>query len=315
MHFFSSIAKLFRPPETTNDVALVLSGGGARGLAHIGAIEELERRGYHVRSVAGTSMGALVGGFYACGQLDALKQKVLGLSRKDIVQLIGFSIGLDHIATGDRLEQLIDTMLGSKTIAETDIDFCCCASDMTSGREHVFREGPLAHAIRASISIPLFFKPVREGTERLVDGSVHNIFPLDRVQRRPNDILVGVNVSGPEQSDDAIAQGNGDAARSDGDAGRKDGDQSVGRLLSLIHSLLPDRHLPSSNYLNMALRVCCVTLQNNTQNAIRLTPPDVLAELPMNSFGLFEFEHAADIIERGRQVMASALDRYEQEQR
>lgn len=300
MSIFSSLSQLFRPSQPTKDVALVLSGGGARGFAHIGAIEELQSRGYFIHSVAGTSMGALVGGFLACDKLDVLKKKALSLTRKETMQLIDFSIGMNHVATGDRLEQLMEQLLGRKKIEDCDIDFCCCASDLTSGKERVFREGSVAHAIRASISIPLFFKPVKDGDERLVDGSVHNIFPLDRINREPDDILVGVNVSGPEEPQNTPVA--------------SDEDQSVGRFFNMVRGVLPDHRLPSSNYLNMALRVCCLTLQNATQNAIRLTPPDLLMQMPMNSFGLFEFEHAETIIERGRQLMSDALDKYEASQ-
>lgn len=128
-------------------VALVLSGGGARGLAQIGAIEELQARGNHIHAVAGTSMGALVGGFFCCGKLGLLKTKVLSLKRKEVMQLIDFSIGLDHVATADHLLTLMQQLLDNVRIENLPINFCCCASDLTSGRERVFREGPLADAI------------------------------------------------------------------------------------------------------------------------------------------------------------------------
>lgn len=281
--------------EQAPSVALVLSGGGARGLAQIGAIEELQARGYHIHAVAGTSMGALVGGFFCCGKLGLLKTRVLSLKRKEVMQLIDFSIGLDHVATADHLLTLMQQLLDNVRIENLPVNFCCCASDLTSGRERVFREGPLADAIRASISIPGFFKPVRNGNEALVDSSVHNIFPLDRVERKPGDMLIGINVSAPDSRpcNDYIDRN----------------DESVGRFLSWLRTVLPVGHRQlSANALNMALRVACLTLQNNTQVAMRLTPPDLCVNVPMDTFGLFDYERAAEIIAYGRRATAQALD-------
>lgn len=153
------IDRLMGRGHSSKRVALALGGGGARGLAHIGAIEELLRRGYIIHSVAGTSMGAIVGGFYACGQLEDLKQTFDQLSRRDIMSLINFSLGLDHVASGDKLEELMEDMLQGARIEDLPISYRCCASDLVSGHERVFTHGPLAHAIRASISIPGFFSP------------------------------------------------------------------------------------------------------------------------------------------------------------
>lgn len=291
---------LFSASQPSRSVALVLSGGGARGLAQIGAIEQLLKRGYTVHAVAGTSIGALVGGFFCCGKLDELKQKVLSLTRREVIQLIDFSIGLDHIATANSLLALMRKMLDNARIEDLPIDFCCCASDLTSGREKVYRNGPIADAIRASISIPGFFKPVRMGSEALVDGSVHNIFPLDRVARKDDDLLVGINVSAPDAKPytDYIERT----------------DASVGRFVSWVRSVLPGRQLQlSANALNMALRVARITLQNDTQTAMRLTPPDLCIEIPMDAFGLFDYDRGPEIIEYGAKAMDLQLDRFEAE--
>lgn len=253
------------------NVALVLGGGGARGFAHIGAIEVLLERGYNITSVAGTSMGALVGGLYAAGKLREMKRIVLGLNRKKIISLIGLSPGLDHIATGDRLKEIIDRMTGGVRIEQLPIDFCCSASDVATGEERVFRTGLLSEAVRASVSIPGFFAPVREGNHIYVDGSVHNTLPLDRVTRHKGDLLAAVNVSAP--------------------------DTHVS-------------HAPK-NYAGMLLRVAQVSIQHSTQMAMRLTPPDICADIPMDSFGLLEFERAREIISLGRKVMTEQLDLWE----
>ena len=139
-----AIRGMFPGRHRGKDVALVLGGGGARGIAHIGAIEVLEERGYHITSVAGTSMGALVGGLYAAGQLDELKCRILNLDRKQMVSIMDVSLGLDHIVSGRHLMQLINSLIGDVMIEDLPIPFCCCATDVVGGREHVFRSGRLS---------------------------------------------------------------------------------------------------------------------------------------------------------------------------
>ena len=172
-----AIRGMFPGRHRGKDVALVLGGGGARGIAHIGAIEVLEERGYHITSVAGTSMGALVGGLYAAGQLDELKCRILNLDRKQMVSIMDVSLGLDHIASGRHLMRLINSLIGDVMMEDLPIPFCCCATDVVGGREHVFRSGRLSTAIRSSISIPCVFKPVSKDGHIYVDGSVHNTLP------------------------------------------------------------------------------------------------------------------------------------------
>ena len=292
------IDRLMGRGHSSKRVALALGGGGARGLAHIGAIEELLRRGYIIHSVAGTSMGAIVGGFYACGQLEDLKQTFDQLSRRDIMSLINFSLGLDHVASGDKLEELMEDMLQGARIEDLPISYRCCASDLVSGHERVFTHGPLAHAIRASISIPGFFKPVGIDGGAYVDGSLHNIFPLNRVDRERGDLLVGINASAPDEKPNA-------------DYMTKDDTSTT----SFLHALRT--HIPflapqlSENYINLGLRVARISLQNATQIAMQLTPPDICVDVPMDKFGLFDYGRNKEIIAFGREKMAEALDSFE----
>ncbi|MBM6992864.1 MAG: patatin-like phospholipase family protein [Prevotella sp.] len=283
------------------NVALVLSGGGARGLAHIGAIEALEARGYHITSVAGTSIGALVGGVYAAGRLSELKVAVTGLNRKRILKLMDISPGLDHIATGRHLMEMLDTMIGGQTIETLPTPFCCVASDVVSGHEHVFGRGSLKRAIRASISIPGVFKPVYDGSHLYVDGSVHNALPLDRVHRTKGDLLVAMNVSAPDEEPFT------DYLKKYGEP-ENETDKSIWRRIPFLKTEF------SANYMNMMLRVAKLAIQNNTQMAMRLTPPDIFAEMPMGEYSLFDFDKADEIIVWGKERMDEALEQWERAQ-
>lgn len=284
----------FLPRHDRHDVALVLGGGGARGYAHIGAIEVLQEHGYHITSVAGTSMGALVGGLFAAGKLDELKQTVLSVNKRQILSLVDVSLGLDHIATADNLSKLFDKMTDGIRIEDLPLPFCCSASDLVSGQEHVFRDGPLSEAMRASISIPGIFSPVRIGNEVLVDGSVHNTLPLNRVVRHKGDLLIAVNASAP-----------GSGLKS-GYAQQKSKSQNP--VVRWIRQRVPRLNFQfSENYLNMAMRVAQVSVENNTQMAMALTPPDICVDVPTDAFGLLDFERGREIIAYGRKAMEEAL--------
>lgn len=286
--------------ESTKNVALVLGGGGARGFAHIGAIEALEAHGYKITSIAGTSMGALVGGLYVCGKLDKAKEIILELSRKKILSLIDISPGLDHIATADKLTELITSLTDNVPIEHLPIPFCCVASDLVSGKEQVFDKGSLAQAIRCSISIPGLFSPVHLNGHVFVDGSVHNTLPLNRIRRNKGDLLVAVNASAPEDPTLVDTQ-----VRSQEDA---DFWNRIIHKLPLIKSKLSD------NFLMMALRLCQMVVEANTEAAMKDAPPDICIDVPINRYGILEFDKGKEIIEYGRSRMEEILTRLQNNQ-
>ena len=149
------LLQLWDKPEK-KDVALVLSSGGARGLTHIGAIEMLEEQGYHITSIAGCSMGALVGGVYAAGKLNEFREWMKGIDRKKMLELTDFSLSLNHFVKGDRIIEAIMEFVPDMAIEDLPVPYCAVATDWVSGREVVFRTGSLFEAIRASISLPCF---------------------------------------------------------------------------------------------------------------------------------------------------------------
>ena len=277
----------------SRNVALVLGGGGARGIAHIGAIEVLEEHGYNITSIAGTSMGALVGGFYTAGKLKELKEMLFHLGKKDFLNLMDLSIGLDHIASGDNLMKLLDGIIGDISIESLPVNFCCCATDIVSGNEKVFRAGPLKDAIRASISIPCVLKPVETDNHIYVDGSIHNTLPLDRVTRNNGDLLVAVNVSGPDCKPFSPYLKS---------------KQNRNKVAKSFFEHLPfSKYALSKNYMSMTMRICSISVQNNALNALRLTPPDIYAEVPRDMFNLLDFQKGMEIYLYGREMMENAL--------
>lgn len=249
----------------------MLAGGGARGIAHIGAIEELYAAGYEVSAVAGTSMGALVGGMFASGHLAVFKEWICSLDARKVFELVDLAWSAEGLVKGDRVMGALRELVPDRPIERLPIPFAAVATDVVSGDEVVLDGGSLYDAIRASISIPSVFRPVRRDGRILVDGAAVNPMPLDRVLRTPGDSLVAVDVS---------ARYSDDPAR---------------------------RASPSLNYYQMLHSASEIMQQRITQLMCELHRPDLLVELPTDSYGTFEFYRASEIVEAGRRATRAAL--------
>ena len=180
-------------------VALVLGSGGARGYAHIGVIEEIERRGYDIACIAGCSMGAVVGGIYAAGKLDDYKNWIESLDYLDVLRLVDVSFRLGAIR-GEKVFGQIRKIVGDINIEDLRIPYTAVAADLTNQQEIWFQEGCLHQAMRASAAIPSLFTPVMQGNRMLVDGSLLNPLPIVPVVSSHCDLIVAVNLSSTLQS-------------------------------------------------------------------------------------------------------------------
>ena len=180
-------------------VSLVLSSGGARGLAHIGAVQCLEERGYRIRYISGSSMGALVGGMYAAGELSNYEGWVKALRRKDVVQLLDFGWGRGGgLFRGERIIDALRELIGEHLIEELSIGFTAVATDLRRQREVWLDKGPLFAAIRASIAVPLVFSPVIVGNQVLIDGGVLSPLPIAPTLNDDSNLIIAVDVNGME---------------------------------------------------------------------------------------------------------------------
>ncbi len=184
------------------NVALVLASGGSRGLAHIGAIDVLLENGFNITSVAGTSMGALVGGLYAAGGLGAFKEWMEAVDRLKVFSLMDFTFSTEGLVKGNKVIEELKSLVPDIKIEDLSIPFVAISTDIRHRREVVFETGSLYEAIRASISIPTFFTPHRIDDMILVDGGIINPIPLDRVKRTENDLLVAIDLNAPYVDED-----------------------------------------------------------------------------------------------------------------
>ena len=286
----------------TKDVALVLSSGGARGLAHIGAIEELEAQSYRITSIAGCSMGALIGGVYAAGKLEEFREWMKTIDRKKMLGLTDFSLSLNHIVKGTRIIEAIMEFVPDMPIEKLPIPYCCVATDWKAGHEVVISSGSLFEAIRASISLPSFYEPVRRDGMILIDGGVVNPIPLNRVQRHDGDLLVGVDVSGHDYE----AQWE----RVHKHIERLKHDKSLkGKLLD---RLIPDNI--DFNYYTLLSRTSSLMIRQNSLLMAQLMHPDILVDIQMNHYGSFDYDKSEKLIAVGRQMTQQAIEEYNAEE-
>ena len=180
-------------------IALVLGSGGARGYAHSGVIEELERRGYDIACIAGCSMGAVVGGIYAAGKLDEYRNWIQNLDYLDILRLVDVSFRLGAIR-GEKVFGHIRNIVGPMNIEDLRIPYTAIATDLTHQQEVWFQQGCLHQAMRASAAIPSLFTPVVQGNRMLVDGGLLNPLPIVAVVSSHCDLIVAVNLNSTIQS-------------------------------------------------------------------------------------------------------------------
>lgn len=281
-------------------IALVLSGGGARGLAHIGAIETLESHGYEITSIAGCSMGALIGGMYAAGKLPEVKDWVLALDRRKVLSLVDFSLSLTHLVKGDRVMEALKEIVPDVNIEDLPIPYTAVATDWNSGKEVIFDHGSLYDAIRASISIPLFLNPVRREDMLLVDGGLVNSLPLNRVVRHSGDLLFGINVSTHDYQGELLMQ------------------QFVERKLlsksmpaAVMNRIMKHFEGININYVTLLMRTIAIMLEQNTRQQILISRPDLVVQVPMKRYGVFDFDKAAAILQIGKHKTSRALRRFE----
>ena len=280
------------------DVALVLSSGGARGLAHIGAIEELEARGYRITSIAGCSMGSLIAGVYATGKLEEFREWMKSIDRKKMLELTDFSLSLNHLAKGTRIIEAIMAFVPDMPIEDLPIPYCAVATDWKSGHEVVFRQGSLFEAIRASISLPSFYEPVQRDGMILIDGGVTNPIPLNRVVRHKGDILVGVDVSGQDYEAQSKLQQEIEEKRK----------RSSSLSQQILNKLIPDNL--DFNYYTMLSRVSSLMIRQNSILMTKLMKPDVLVDIQMSRYGGFDYDKSEKLIAIGRKKTQQALDQY-----
>jgi NTE family protein len=297
------------------DISLILGSGGARGLAHIGAIEVLEERGYRIASIAGSSMGALVGGIHASGKLKEYRDWVVELERLDVVRLLDFTIGGNGVIKGDRIIEVLKDMIGDQKIEDLSMAYTAVATDLDRQREIWLSQGSLFDAIRASIAIPMLFTPVRLKGRTLVDGGLVNPIPVAPTLRDLTDLTVVVNVNASRPAGPPAAKSVMAAKESASAAG-----DIRSKIASFLHSLGISRNDDDSDdgakdapgIVELMSRSLDTMQHIIGRHRLAGYEPNIVVGVPRTSSFFYEFWRARELVEIGRRCATEALDGFEQ---
>jgi NTE family protein len=282
-------------------VSLVLGSGGARGYAHIGVIETLEEQGYEIKSISGSSMGALIGGVYAAGKLNAYKEWVLSLDFIGTLKLLDISLSDGGIVNIDTVYKKIEKMIGDTKIEDLPIAYMAVASDIQNQKKIWFKKGKLINAIRASIAIPTVFSPVVKKDMILVDGGVLDPLPIASVLSDETDLTIAVNLNAnientyeierPEKAENSLYE----KTR-----------HLVDKAKQVIGNDTPKEKPPIDIFyiLNKSLDA---TQSIIIENTIKEHQPDLIIEIPRDACESYEFDKAYEMIEIGKIVTRKSL--------
>jgi len=282
-------------------VSLVLGGGGARGLAHIGVIERLSHNGYEIRSISGSSMGALIGGVYAMGKLDVYRRWVCALERVDVLRLLDFSFGGNGLFKGERIIEVLKGMIGDRNIEDLPLAYTAVATDLESEQELWFSEGPLFDAIRASIAIPSIFRPHYYQGRYLLDGSLVNPVPIAPTLKDNTDLTIAVNLGAKAQAPIQVRPAPLDEQQKTADRRR---------IISFIDSMrqqLGQRKPRDVGLLEVVARSINIVENSLAQMQLASYAPDIVIEIPRNVCSFYEFYRAREVISIGRQKADEGL--------
>lgn len=252
-------------------VSLVLGSGGARGLAHIGVIQVLEEKGYTISSVAGCSIGALIGGIFAAGKLKEYEEWVRNLTKLDMVNMMDITWEGGGLVKGDRIIAKMIKLVGDRQIEDLPIRFTAVATELESGREVWLSKGPLFDAIRSSCSLPLFFTPAKYNEKMLVDGGVVNPVPIAPVFDDQTDLTLAVNLGGKPVRD---------------------------------APLKPRKVIGTYDVAYMVFDAMQSTI---ARQKLAAYPPDLVIDIPRDAARTFDVDKAVEMIELGRSAAEASL--------
>lgn len=301
-------------------VSLVLGSGGARGLTHIGVIEALEEAGYEIKAVAGTSMGAAVGGVYVLGKLQDFKDWFMSLTKFGVLRRIDFTFSSQGFVRGDKLfEEMASVIGGDKNIEDLAVPYTAVAADLHTGQEVWINQGSIFDAVRASIAIPTVFTPKKLQERELIDGGILNPTPIEPILEEKNDLIIVVNLNArmtgaqPKQiveSADTVKNVK---------ASHLPTPDKPGHFLfrsKWLHKLpklnIVRQHL---NYIGITTRSIEVMQDKITEYSFHIYKPDIVINISREVSGGFDFYKAKELIELGRNECQAAIKRYEASQK
>jgi len=287
---------------TKRTVSLVLGSGGARGLAHIGVIHWLEENGFEIKSISGCSIGALIGGIYAAGKLDEFENWVRAITKIDIITLLDLSWRKSGLVKGDKIINTLTELVGDIVIEDLPLKYTAVAADILNEKEVWMNSGKLFDAIRASISLPLFFTPFRHQGIDLIDGGVLNPVPIAPTFSDATDLTIAVNLGGKVEN-----------------VHRTEENKDISsEIISPFSEKVAEfvRNIKGSTITRVSNEWGAYDIANQAFDAMQSTiarqklaayPPDYFIEISRNTCGTLEFDLASEMIDLGYKKAQESL--------
>ncbi len=294
-------------------VSLVLGSGGARGLAHIGVIRALQSHGWEIGAIAGSSIGALIGGFYAAGKLDAYTEWVQDLTEFNVLRFLDIAWGGAGLLKGQMLMQTLREFVGHHQIEDLPLPLTIVATDVLSRKEVWLNRGDLFDAIRASIAVPTVFTPQNMQGRLLLDGGILNPVPIAPTLQDATDAIIAVSLSGvPKRLGGASRR---DQIEPQTKPPRHRYQERIDAFIDQLQERLglgdnDEDERPHLSITEAALLSLDAMQASIAQCKLAAYPPDLLIEIPINTCAAHEFYRATEVIEVGERLAGQALDRY-----
>ena len=304
-------------------LGLALGAGAARGMAHLGVLRELEEAGLAPDVVAGTSIGALVGGMYAAGKLDRLTEVALGLDWKQIARyFVEISFPRSGLIEGNKLTALLAEIVGEVELTELPLPFRAVTTNLMTGEEVVISDGDLVEAIRASIAVPGIFTPARRGDDLLVDGGLVNPVPVSvcRTMGAERVIAVDLNygrVKDTRARNSTVKEKSALASqRPNFDAGQifewleRNTKQFDIELPNPLKSWMERHALP--NVFDVLGNTLGIIESQIAATRLQVDKPDLLIQPNVGDIRFMDFVHVGEMIEEGRRAAKEALAQWKE---
>lgn len=291
-------------------ISLVLGSGAARGLAHIGVIHCLEDHNYEVQYISGSSIGALIGGIYAAGELDVYVEWVKELKRRNIIRLLDISFSKKSLFKGEKIIEVLNEIIKDRTIENLPIGYTAVATDILEQKEVWLTSGSLFEAIRASIAVPMIFSPVQLAGRVLVDGGIINPLPIAPTLNDDSELTIAVALNGsPEifdvENEENLKNNNENESKSKYQIG----------IEKFIEGLL-QKDTANKNKQDLGIFNLVTQSMDTMQTSIArfklaANRPDIVIEIPRNICSWFEFDRAKELIDFGYTRADDTLQQYE----
>lgn len=284
-------------------VSLVLGSGGARGLAHIGVIKWLEENNFKIASISGCSIGSLIGGVFAAGKLDNLEEWMCSIDKLNIANLLDISWTGGGLFKGDKVINTLVNLIEDIQIEDLPIPFTAVAADVITEKEVWINTGSLFDAIRASISLPLFFTPIKYKDSLLIDGGVLNPVPIAPTFNDETDITIAVNLGGPlkKEYDEKVNQIQTDLSPN----GLQ---QKIQNFIKTFDTTTTDSSKDWGMY-DVADKAFDTMQSTIARMKIASYPPDIEIQIARNICGTLEFDRASEMIHYGYTKAQETFDK------